>query len=227
MTHRRVTVPAAGLLAALALAPAALAQDSGNAGQQGLGERPPGQVRTPNQQMLPQVNRPDAPQQVTATTVMKDAKGKPLGTVAFAETPNGVLVQARLENVPPGQHGFHVHEAGKCDPPDFKTAGGHFNPGGKAHGYLNPKGPHAGDLPVLFVGEDGKGAIDVLAPGLSLRPGANSLLPSGSRSLVLHDGIDDYVSDPAGNSGGRIACGIIEVPMAADAGTQPPKPGGK
>ncbi|MGQ9370885.1 superoxide dismutase family protein [Azospirillum sp. ST 5-10] len=153
---------------------------------------------------------PDAPGgQALATANLAGPDGKAMGSAAFVETPAGVLVQVRLENVPPGTHGLHIHQKGACEPPDFKSAGGHFNPGNEKHGLMAPGGRHAGDLPNVFVGQDGRANADILSDAVSLGTGANSLFPQGGTALVLHSGPDDYRTDPAGASGDRIACGSI------------------
>lgn len=148
-----------------------------------------------------------APQKAKATLV--NAKGQKVGEAQLEETPHGVKITMTVENMPPGVHAFHIHEKGLCNPPDFKSAGGHFNPFGKKHGLKNPQGPHAGDLPNLVVGQDGKETIEIIAPLVTLKPGKNSLFQPGGTSLVIHQGPDDYLSDPAGNAGPRIACGTI------------------
>lgn len=145
----------------------------------------------------------------SAVAQMKDAKGQMVGSVNLTETPSGVLLHGSLSGLPPGPHAFHIHEAAKCDPPDFKTAGGHFNPGGMKHGYADPKGPHAGDLPNLFVPADGKIEFDAVAKGVTLASGAGSLLGANGTALVIHQTADDYKTDPAGNAGARIACGVV------------------
>ena len=105
---------------------------------------------------------------------------------------------------------MHVHAAGKCEAPDFKTAGGHFNPAAKKHGLHNPEGAHAGDMANLTVGEDGKGSATVTAKGATLAEGQGSLFGPDGTSIVIHEGPDDEKTNPAGNSGARIACGVIE-----------------
>jgi Cu-Zn family superoxide dismutase len=142
--------------------------------------------------------------------VLKSADGKDVGTATFTETKGGVEVQVQVANLPPGKHGIHVHAAGKCDAPDFKTAGGHFNPTGKKHGLMNPEGAHAGDMPNLTVGEDGKAKAKIIAKGASLAGGEGSLFGPEGTALVIHADADDEKTDPAGNSGARIACGVIE-----------------
>lgn len=145
----------------------------------------------------------------TARTTMKDAQGRTLGEVTLREGSAGVLIKADLQNVPPGTHAFHVHTVGKCDPPDFMTAGGHFNPTMMKHGLLATGGPHAGDMPNVTVGADGKLSVEVLDTSVTLGTGAKSLLDADGSALVLHAMGDDYATDPAGNAGGRIACGVI------------------
>jgi Cu-Zn family superoxide dismutase len=150
----------------------------------------------------------------TATII--DTKGGTVGNAMLTESPNGVTIAVTVSNLPPGKHGLHIHAAGKCDPPDFQTAGGHFNPFGKKHGLKNPEGAHAGDLPNLEVGPDGSGKIGTTVGGLTLaKAGVTSLFGPSGTALVIHAGPDDEMSDPAGNSGARIACGVIELEGAA------------
>jgi Cu-Zn family superoxide dismutase len=144
----------------------------------------------------------------TASAVLKDASGKEVGAATFTVTPSGVLISLDLTAVPPGEHGFHVHTTGKCEPPDFKSAGPHFNPDQTKHGFMTPEGPHAGDLPNLHVPADGKLQVEVLEPNVTLS-GEAPLLDADGSALVIHAGADDYKTDPAGNSGDRIACGVI------------------
>jgi Cu-Zn family superoxide dismutase len=112
--------------------------------------------------------------------------------------------------MPPGIHALHIHSAGTCEKPDFKSAKGHFNPYGRKHGLKNPDGPHAGDLLNITIGSDGTGAIIVTAPLATLGDGDNSLFWQGGTAIMLHEGPDDYMTDPAGAAGPRIACGVIE-----------------
>jgi Cu-Zn family superoxide dismutase len=144
-----------------------------------------------------------------AKATLKDAQGKTLGEATVRDSPAGVLVKLDLQNVPPGTHAFHIHAVGKCDPPDFMTAGGHFNPGMMKHGLMATGGPHAGDMPNLFVPSDGKLSVEVLDTNVTVAPGAKSLFDADGSALVLHATADDYTTDPAGNAGGRIACGIL------------------
>jgi Cu-Zn family superoxide dismutase len=139
-----------------------------------------------------------------------DPQGKEVGSATFAAADRGVRIEVRVKGLAPGKHGFHVHAAGKCEPPDFKSAAGHFNPTGKQHGHENPQGPHAGDLPNIEVGKDGTGQASFVAMGIALGDGATSVLKPDGTALVVHADADDGRTDPAGNSGARIACGVIE-----------------
>jgi superoxide dismutase, Cu-Zn family len=135
-----------------------------------------------------------------ATALLKDAKGNQVGKAELTATPSGVLISLNLSAVPAGEHAFHIHAVGKCEPPDFKSAGPHFNPDEKKHGLMNAEGPHAGDMPNLHVPGDGKIQVQVLDPMVTLNKKAPLLDQDGS-ALVIHAGVDDYVSD--------IACGVV------------------
>jgi Cu-Zn family superoxide dismutase len=138
-----------------------------------------------------------------------NTKGAPVGTATFSEKSNGVQLALKASNLPPGLHGFHIHSVGRCEAPDFKSAGPHFNPEGKQHGWDNPRGHHLGDLQNLNVGPGGNANIKILVPGVTLGEGPNSLFHEGGTSLVIHEKPDDGKTDPAGNAGARIACGVI------------------
>jgi Cu-Zn family superoxide dismutase len=146
----------------------------------------------------------------SGSAALKSADGKDVGTATFTPTKGGVKIQVQVANLPPGKHGIHVHAVGKCDAPDFKSAGGHFNPTGKKHGLKSPEGAHAGDMPNLTVGKDGKAKATLTAKGASLAEGEGSLFGPEGTALVIHADADDEKTDPAGNSGARIACGVIE-----------------
>ena len=141
----------------------------------------------------------------TATARLMDPAGKSVGTVALTQTPHGTLLHAKFANLPPGAHAFHVHAVGKCEAP-FKSAGGHFNPGGKKHGIHAEAGLHVGDMPNIHVPESGSLEIEVLNTLLKLD---STLFDADGAAIVLHAGPDDYKSDPAGDAGARIACGVI------------------
>jgi Cu-Zn family superoxide dismutase len=156
---------------------------------------------------------PALAQEVTATASLKGTDGQDFGTVSFAETPAGVLITAELKGLPPGVHGFHLHEKGACTP-DFKAAGGHFNPTGAEHGFMAEGGPHAGDMPNIHVPDSGSLTIEVLDPYISLKEGMEeTLFDDDGTAVVIHAGADDYTSQPSGDAGDRIACGVVEKKM--------------
>jgi Cu-Zn family superoxide dismutase len=140
---------------------------------------------------------------------LKDKDGKSVGAANLREAAGGVVIQLQVKGLSPGLHAIHVHAVGKCEAPAFNSAGGHFNPGEKKHGLKNPDGPHAGDLPDLYIAKDGSGRYEVLADGITLKPGATSVFGADGSALVIHASADDNMSDPAGNSGDRVACGVI------------------
>lgn len=140
---------------------------------------------------------------------MFNATGDSLGKIKLAEQPKGVKMSVNLTGLTPGVHAIHIHEKGKCQAPDFKSAGNHFNPENKDHGLLNPKGAHAGDLPNLIVEDDGSVKVEIVAPGVTLENGKTSLFTKEGTSIVIHEGKDDGMTQPAGDSGNRVACGEI------------------
>jgi Cu-Zn family superoxide dismutase len=138
-----------------------------------------------------------------------NAQGAHVGSATLRETSAGVLIHATLFDIPAGVHAFHIHSTGRCDAPGFETAGPHFAPGGTHHGFLNHAEPHAGDLPNVHAAADGTATFEVLASKVTLGAGAHSLLDGDGAALVLHADPDDYMSDPAGNAGGRLACAVV------------------
>jgi Cu-Zn family superoxide dismutase len=144
-----------------------------------------------------------------ARATLKDAQGQTVGEATLTETPHGVLVHVNLTKSQTGVHAFHIHAVGKCEPPAFTSAGPHFNPGQKQHGVENPMGMHAGDLPNVQVPSDGSLTFEFVAGDVTLKPGANSLLDADGSALVFHAKGDDYKTDPAGNAGDRVICGIV------------------
>lgn len=147
-----------------------------------------------------------------ASATLMDANGVEVGTAELVQTPaNGVLIRLDVRDLEPGEHGFHIHETGQCTAPEFTSAGGHFVPRDHAHGMLHERGMHAGDMPNLRVPPGGAVQAEVLAEHVSLVPGAvGFLLDDDGSALVIHAGADDYRSQPSGDAGARVACGVIE-----------------
>lgn len=137
---------------------------------------------------------------------LKNAEGESVGTVEFRESPFGTMLHARLAFLPAGIHAFHVHETGECVPP-FTSAGGHFNPDASDHGLMDADGRHAGDMPNIHVPASGMVNIEIFNDALRLD---DSLFDADGASVVIHEGPDDYETNPAGAAGPRIACGVIE-----------------
>lgn len=151
---------------------------------------------------------------LTAATVaktkveLKDGQGKDVGTLLIWDQGPGVALQLDLHDLTPGEHAIHFHAVPKCEGPDFKSAGGHFNPEGKKHGFDNPEGHHAGDMKNFTVAADGKAKAKLEDPDVTLKDGPHSLLTNGA-AVVVHAKADDYKTDPSGNSGDRVACGVM------------------
>lgn len=146
----------------------------------------------------------------SASAPLKNAEGKEVGSANLTQTPQGVLINVSVKGLPPGEHAFHVHAVGKCEPP-FTSAGGHFNPASKKHGMMAPEGQHAGDMPNLHIPQSGDLTVEVLNTNITLEKGKpNSVYDADGSAVIIHAGKDDYKTDPTGDAGGRIACGVIQ-----------------
>jgi Cu-Zn family superoxide dismutase len=147
-----------------------------------------------------------------ASAELRDATGKPVGMARFVESTGitGVTVSVEMDGIAPGQHGIHIHAVGRCDAAGaFASAGGHFNPAGAKHGLGAPGGPHAGDMNAAIVDPSGHSVFVVVDPRVTLSAGPNSLFDADGSALVVHAAPDDQRTDPSGNSGARVACGVI------------------
>lgn len=152
---------------------------------------------------------PAPPTPLPAVAELRDAQSRVVGTVRAEEDPLGVRLLINVHGLPVGPHGIHLHAVGTCTPPDFASAGPHFNPLAARHGLAMPEGPHAGDLPNVVVGPDGRGDAVLVNPQVTLKAGFNSLFDADGTAFVVHASADDQRTDPAGASGGRIACGVF------------------
>jgi len=147
---------------------------------------------------------------VQAVAQLVDRNGKTIGTATFRDAAGGVIVNVDVKGLSAGLHAVHVHAVGKCEGPAFTSAGGHFNPAQRKHGLKSPDGPHAGDLPNMYVAKDGSGRFEALTDHITLKTGdPSSVFDSDGSALVIHAGVDDYITDPTGNAGDRAACGVI------------------
>jgi Cu-Zn family superoxide dismutase len=164
--------------------------------------------RQPGNALVNQVVDNNAAEPVAATEVqLIDSAGNAVGVVGVSEDANGVVLRLSASGLPPGTHGVHLHEAGRCDTPDFKSAGAHWNPTNRKHGRDNPEGSHLGDLANIQIAADGGGSSD-----FSIGATRSALADADGTSLVIHAKADDYKTDPSGNSGDRIACAVISAP---------------
>ncbi|MGO4716524.1 superoxide dismutase family protein [Bradyrhizobium sp. 2TAF24] len=146
----------------------------------------------------------------SAKATVKNADGAAIGAIDLTAVSDGVLVKLTARGLPPGEHAFHVHAVGKCEPP-FTTAGGHFNPDNKKHGMMSADGHHAGDMPNLIVPASGEVAVEIVNTAVTLDKGKpNSLYKPEGTAFVIHAAADDYRTDPTGNAGGRIACAVVD-----------------
>ena len=170
----------------------------------------PTTTRVPVSPAPPPSRAPQAPAySATATATMRDLVGSRVGTVTFTDTYAGLLIRGTISELGLGAHAIHVHSVGRCEPP-FTTAGPHFNPENRQHGFRNPNGWHLGDLPNIDTPASGRLTFELVLPGVTLR-GKNALLDGDGAALIIHASRDDYVTDPAGDSGARAACGVITL----------------
>jgi Cu-Zn family superoxide dismutase len=147
----------------------------------------------------------------SASAVLSAADGAKKGEARVREEADGLHVFVKAQGLTAGLHAVHVHTTGICTPPDFASAGGHWNPTGHKHGKDNPEGMHMGDMPNMLIGADGTGEMEYVIPGARLTAGSGALLDMDGAAVVIHAQADDNKTDPAGNAGGRVACGVLSV----------------
>ena len=146
---------------------------------------------------------------VSKKVELKDASGKAVGSATIRPSGTGISIKLNLKDLPPGEHALHIHQEAKCEGPDFKSAGPHFNPDGKKHGLINPDGAHAGDMSNFRVKGNGKASMTILNKNVTMGEDSHSVFANGGTALVIHAKPDDMKTDPSGNAGDRIACGVI------------------
>lgn len=151
----------------------------------------------------------DLPTERLGSATLTTASGTPVGTAQLLADGDRVSLAAGLTGVSPGVHGFHLHATGRCEGPDFTSAGGHLNPLGRNHGTLDPGGSHVGDLPNVTIGANRSGTVSADLQG-SRSQVLEWIFDADGTAVVLHAGADDYRTDPAGDSGSRIACGVLK-----------------
>jgi len=150
-----------------------------------------------------------SPADNTARAEMRNASGQVVGNATFTQIGGALRVLLEVQGLPAGAKAVHVHAVGKCEAPSFNSAGEHFNPLGRQHGALNPAGPHGGDLPNITVGKDGRGRLESTTELMTLLTGASSVFDGDGSALIIHAAPDDFRTDPTGNSGARLACGVV------------------
>lgn len=141
---------------------------------------------------------------------LHNSAGDRLGEAVFKEVAEGVTIQIKIEGLPSGFHGIHVHEEAVCEGPNFISAGNHLNPENNEHGLMHPKGSHLGDLPNIEVDDAGKVDVELMLAKATLKDGRHSLLQNGGTSLIITEDADDGITQPSGQSGERIACGVLK-----------------
>ncbi|HET8623123.1 MAG TPA: superoxide dismutase family protein [Gemmatimonadales bacterium] len=213
MRYRKLLALALGLVAASGTAAAQETQDTGRAPAPQVdsnrmdtgvetGVIAPGAPDT--QTVAGEIRNPE-----TASVRFIDTQGNWIGTARLMQTSKGILVEADIRGLPPGEHAFHIHQTGKCEAPSFQSAGDHYAPEKNQHGFLVNSGPHAGDMPNAQVLQSGLLQVEVYNPSVSLSGGNAPLLDADGSALVIHEKADDYRSQPSGEAGDRIACAVI------------------